>query len=323
LSFSLVKLEAVDSSGRLWLGTGVGVAPEHVVTSCHVTRRAETIRVLQAGMRQLAAAQLADTEHDICLLLVPGLAVPPAKLGQTAALKLGDAVFAIGFEGGLALQTRAGVVRALHAYDGALVVESTTAFTSGASGGALFDAQGQLVAILTYRLRGDRRSYFSVPVEWFVPRLTGEQIYAGVGPLDGALPFWQRPAQGLPFFLRAHELESRGDWRGLLVLADQWSKADDTSAEAWLFRGKSLAETQDLVAARLAFRRAVALDPVSSYAWLQLGRLSAQRGLTEEAEDALSQLNRLNPELARCLAVELQPAPAQLDNSALNACSAI
>jgi serine protease Do len=324
LSLSLVKVEAVDGDGRLWLGTGVGVAPEHVVTSCHVTRRAESIRIQQGGLRRLATAQLADTAHDLCLLMVPGLAVPPAKLGQAGELKLGEPVFAIGFEGGLALQARAGVVRALHAYDGGRVVESTTAFTSGASGGALFDAEGELVAILTYRLRGDRRSYFSVPVEWFAAMLKGTHAYAAVAPLDGPLPFWQGPPEGLPFFLRAHQLETGGDWNGLLKLTDEWSRADDTDAEAWLFRGKSLLETQDLAAARLAFRRAVALDPVSSSAWLHLGRLSVQRGLTEEAEDALSRLNRLNPELAQCLAVVLRPgAPARPDDADLNVCSAI
>jgi serine protease Do len=323
LSRSVVKVEAVDADGHLWLGTGVGVAPEHVVTSCHVTRRGESIRVQHAGTRRLVAAQLADTVHDLCLLLVPGLAVPPAKLGQTGTLKPGEQVFALGFEGGFALQARSGVVRALHPYDGARVVESTTAFTSGASGGALFDGEGQLVAILTYRLRGDRRSYFSVPVEWFVPRLIGNQAYAAVAPLDGALPFWQGPAEELPFFLRAHQLEAGGDWSALLSLTDEWSRADDTNAEPWLFRGKSLAETQNLAAARLAFLRAVALDPISSDAWLQLGRVSAQHGLTEEAQAALTQLNRLNPELAQCLAVILAPTADTEDDSALNACSAI
>jgi serine protease Do len=322
LSLSLVKVEAVDADGRLWLGTGVSVAPEHVVTSCHVTRRAESIRIQQGGVRRIAAAQSADTPHDLCLLLVPGLAIPPAKLGQAGSLKPGEAVFALGFEGGLALQARAGVVRALHAYDGARVVESTTPFTSGASGGALFDAEGQLVAILTYRLRGDRRSYFCVPVEWFVPKLVGVQAYAAVAPLDGALPFWQGRAEELPFFLRAHQLETGGDWVGLLSLTDEWSRADDTNAEPWLFRGKSLAETQNLAAAHLAFLRAVALDPISSDAWLHLGRVSAQRGLTEEAQAALIQLNRLNPELAQCLAVVLRPADREND-SALDACSAI
>jgi serine protease Do len=87
------------------------------------------------------------------------------------------------------------------------VSESTTGFASGASGGALFDGEGHPVAIVTYRLRGDRRCYFSVPVEWFVPRLVGNQVYPAVAPLDRALPFWQVPAEELPFFLRAHQLE--------------------------------------------------------------------------------------------------------------------
>ena len=101
----------------------------------------------------------------------------------------GETVFALGFEGGRALQARGGIVRALHAYDGARVIESTTAFTSGASGGALFDAEGQLVAILTYRLRGDRHSYFSVPIEWFVPRLGADQSLHKGGALGGRLAF--------------------------------------------------------------------------------------------------------------------------------------
>jgi cytochrome c-type biogenesis protein CcmH/NrfG len=111
----------------------------------------------------------------------------------------------------------------------------------------------------------------------------------------------------------------------LLNLTDAWSKAVDTNAEAWVFRGRSLVETQHLAAAQLALQHAVAHDPVSSTAWLQLGRLSAHRGLTEEAEDALAQLNRLNPELAQCLAVEMHPAPDALQppDPVLDACSAL
>ena len=205
------------------------------------------------------------------------------------------------------------------------MVESTTAFTSGASGGALFDLQGRLVGILTYRLRGDRHSYFSVPVDWFATHLNDMRAYMAVAPLVGAQPFWQRPEQGLPYFLRAHQLEAAHDWNGLLSLTDEWSKAENGSAEAWLFRGRGLVETQDRAAARLAFQLALALDPVSSAAWLQLGRLSAHDGQTAEAEDALSQLNRINPGLAQCLAVEMRPAsdPRQPDNPTLDACSQI
>jgi S1-C subfamily serine protease len=41
------------------------------------------------------------------------------------------------------------------------VIQTSTAFTSGASGGGLFDEDGRLVGILTYRLRGASGYYFS------------------------------------------------------------------------------------------------------------------------------------------------------------------
>ena len=324
LSGSLVEVEASDAAGRIWIGTGVGVGRERVVTSCHVTRRAESVRVQARGGSRAVSAQSADTEHDLCILLVPGLPVEPVNLGMAKALGVGQPVWAMGFEGGRALRTRAGVVRALHAYDGAQVVESTTPFTSGASGGALFDADGLLVGILTYRLRGDPRSYFSVPVEWFSGRLIGEQAYTPIAPLDGAPPFWQRTQEHLPYFLRAHRLELGRDWDGLLSLAEEWCKAESGNAEAWLVRGKSLAEIRDVDAARLAFRHAVALDPVSTSAWLALGRLSAQHGSSEEALDALSQLHRLNSSLATCLASAMRPRSASTPPiSDLDACSDI
>ena len=69
LSVSLVKVEAADADGRAWFGTGVIVGPERVVTSCHVTRRGESVYVQYRGARQLVSAQSADTEHDLCILV--------------------------------------------------------------------------------------------------------------------------------------------------------------------------------------------------------------------------------------------------------------
>ena len=305
LSGSLVKVEATDRDARVSLGSGVAVAPERIVTNCHVTRDAEHVFIIQRGLRFRAVAQSSDTEHDLCVLRVPGLAAASANIGAARALHVGEPVWAFGFEGGLRLQVRSGVVRALHAYDDGWVVESTTPFTSGASGGALFDRDGRLAAILTYRLRGDRRSYFSVPGEWFEQRVQAEHSYAAVMPLPPAAPFWERANLDLPFFLRAHQLELGGEWNALLELTDKWSKADAGNAEAWLFRSRGLTRTQDLPAAQAALEHALTLDPVSASAWLELGRLSAHRGSMEEAQAALAHLSSFSPELARCLAQEL------------------
>lgn len=305
LSVSLVKVEATDGDARMSLGSGVAVGPERIVTNCHVTRAAEYVFIVHRGLRWRAVAQSSDTEHDLCVLRVPGLDASSANLGAARTLHVGEPVWAFGFEGGLRLQVRSGIVRALHAYDDGWVVESTTPFTSGASGGALFDGEGRLAAILTYRLRGDRRSYFSVPVEWFQQRMQAEHFYVDVMPLAPPAPFWERAGLDLPFFLRAHQLELGGDWNSLLQLADQWCEADAGNAEAWLVRSRGLTQTHDLPAAQAALEHALELDPVSAPAWLELGRLSAQRGARREAQLALEQLTAFSPELARCLAREL------------------
>jgi serine protease Do len=318
-SASLVKVEASDPDAHVSIGSGVAVAPERIVTNCHVTRAAEHVFIIHRGLRWRAVAQSPDTEHDLCVLHVPGLAAVSAQLGAARTLRVGEAVWAFGFEGGIRLQVRSGIVRALHAYDDGWVVESTTPFTSGASGGALFDENGRLAAILTYRLRGDRRSYFSVPVEWFLQRVSAEQSYATVMPLHPASPFWERAQGDLPFFLRAHQLELGADWDALLKLTDEWSKVETGNAEPWLLRGRSFTQTHDLTAAQAALEHAIELDPGSSRAWLELGRLSAHRGSVQDARLALAHLNRFSPELARCLAAELPfesqtPADADVEN---------
>lgn len=230
LTRSIVKIEARTASGYA-LGTGVVIGPHKVVASCHVTRDATRIDALHAGLRLKATAQAADLRHDLCLLEVPELDAPAAPLGQSRRLQDGQPLLALGFSGGLGLSTSRGKVIALHALDGARVIRSSTGFISGASGGGLFDEAGHLVGVLTFRLRGADRHYFSVPAEWLDPLLSGRIAAAPIAPLAGRT-FWEGPSKGatpggdvlagMPHFLRAtvYELEQR--WAELGVEARAW-----------------------------------------------------------------------------------------------------
>jgi serine protease Do len=149
----VLKVEAAVP-GRYSIGSAVVVGPDRVVTSCHVTRQARAIDVLRSGLRHPVQSQHADVEHDLCVLHVPGLGAAPAMLGSSAALERRDPVLAIGFTGGLGLQFSEGEVVALHRHAAAAVIQSSNWFSSGASGGGLFDSGGRLVGILTFRLRG-------------------------------------------------------------------------------------------------------------------------------------------------------------------------
>ncbi len=171
VSASVVRVEADRAQGGLSVGSGVTVAPSIVVTNCHVTRNAATIRISGGGSLWAVTGQYADGAHDLCFLRAPAWSGRPARLGGQESLQLGQAVAAIGFTGGTGKTLRFGRVQALHSLDGGSVIESDTAFTSGASGGGLFDASGALVGLLTFRMRGSSGSYYSLPVRWIRDRL--------------------------------------------------------------------------------------------------------------------------------------------------------
>ncbi len=186
VSASVVRVEADREQGGLSVGSGVTVAPSIVVTNCHVTRNAATIRISGGGSLWEVTGQYADGAHDLCFLRAPTWHGRPVALGERESLQLGQAVAAIGFSGGTGRRLRFGRVQALHSLDGGRVIESDTAFTSGASGGGLFDASGALVGLLTFRMRGSSGNYFSLPVRWIRDGLPRK--VSGTTSMRGSMP---------------------------------------------------------------------------------------------------------------------------------------
>ena len=301
---SLVKVEAVDPEGRYHLGTGVTVALGTVITNCHVTRYAQRIRLVKGGLPYAVESEWSDLAHDVCLLYSSRFEAVPVALGAADKLRLGQKVAAIGFTGGLKLQVREGKVEGLYRYDGARVIQTSTAFSSGASGGGLFDEEGRLVGILTYRLRGANGYYFSTPVEWFASNIADRSQYKRVRPLLGAEPFWQGTQDSLPYFMRASSLASDKRWTDIVQLTERWSSAEADSAEPWFARGTAYENLHRSDAAIKAYRQAVTLDPHHSLAWFNLGRLYEMSGETGGVRDAREKLRDLDTELFQQLLSE-------------------
>jgi S1-C subfamily serine protease len=207
MASSVLRIEVPrEGSDGFGLGSGVSVKPDEVVTNCHVTREAREIRVIRDGRRWPVAAEAADIEHDLCLLRVPGLQARPATLGRSSDLKIGQSLTAHGYTFGLNMQHSTGEVIGLHRLDGASVIQSSNWFNSGASGGGLFDEAGQLVGILTFRLRGSERRYYASPAEWVQRMLDepGAHPFRAVAPIESAQsPYWQQAGDAPPRFLNA------------------------------------------------------------------------------------------------------------------------
>lgn len=302
LSRSVLQVEGVRSNGSLSLGSGVIVADGHIVTNCHVTRGAGEIFVVWGAMRWRATSQAADTGHDLCLLQVPKLPGEPVALAPTSELLSGQPVTALGFTGGIGIQNSPGEVVAVHRYDGGHVIQSTNWFTSGASGGGLFDDDLRLVGILTFRLRGGVAHYFAAPVEWVQRLLADRQAFHEIRPdLPGPPAYWERPLADQPPFLQAAVLERDGKWSELETLAVEWSQRDAGNPQPWYLSGRALTEMNRLAEARAALERCLTIEPSFPAGWYQLGRVWTRLGQLDRARDALTRLEPLHPELAAAL----------------------
>jgi hypothetical protein len=298
MSPSIAKVEALDSSGRFGIGTGVTVAPGLVATNCHVTRRAQEIRVVKGGVRFAVVSQIADIKHDLCLLKAPGWKSKPVELGATGQLHRGQQVAGLGYVGGVDLTMREGMIVDLHLYDDAAVIQTDASFTSGASGGGLFDEAGRLIGWMTFRLRGGNNHYFVIPVDW-LHELMGKQS-ENIDALEptGQMAFWEQTAERQPYFLQAISLKQNMDWPALQMMAERWSALEPVNAHAWYSKGEALIHTGDMKLSLESLNKAVKLDPVFAAAWYLHGLASWRLGGRALSLKALSQLDLLDGTLA-------------------------
>ncbi len=286
LGASVMRVEAPRPHGGFSLGSGVAVGADKVVTNCHVTRDAREVHVVRHGVRWPAQSQASDLSRDLCLLDVPGLQAPVVPLGRSASLAIGQPVTALGYTGGIGIQSSSGEVVDLHRHDGARVIQSTNWFSSGASGGGLFDDDGRLVGILTFRLRGGEAHYFAAPAEWVSQMLAESRSgsFRKVMPLDSQpLPYWQARASAQPHFLKAAVLVRDARWGELETLASEWSRNDPDDAEPWYLLGAALDRLDRPGEARRALECALRLEPAHAQARTRLTELAARDSATTGA----------------------------------------
>lgn len=296
LTHKVIKIEAMNPDGSISMGTGVIVGHGFVITNCHVTARARTVELVRGEVRWQVDAQQADVEHDLCLLSAPHAAdAAPVEMGSDTP-RVGQTVHAVGFIFGIAPRPNVGEINALHDYDGGKVIQSTTPFTSGASGGGLFDDKGRLVGIVTFRYRAGSAHQFSLPVRWVVDAMTHFEGRP-IAPLGG-VPFWGRPRDQQPYFLRAASHAAERNWKDLATVATAWSESDPGNASAWRALGKASYEMRDGPAAIDAYRKSIALDRDSAPTWYALGLALASTGNQSEARGVHKVLLGLDGKLA-------------------------
>lgn len=164
-SRSVFVVEALDSSDSvIAFGSGVAIAPNLVVSNKHVIKGAISLRVRQGNTFWKALIDQVDKNYDLCLLLIPELDTAPVTLRQSSTLAVGERVYALGAPEGLELTFSEGLISGLRRNnDGISLIQTTAPLSHGSSGGGLFDAQGRLVGITTFRIKEGQQLNFALP----------------------------------------------------------------------------------------------------------------------------------------------------------------
>jgi serine protease Do len=234
LRASVLEVRAYHADRPTVFGSAVVVGPGKLVTNSHVTHSAIRIEVAANGRVWPVTLTAHDVVRDLCLLDAPGLDAP--KPIWSNGIEPGAHVYAAGFVADHRLVVTNGQVTALHDYEGAQVIQASAPFDYGSSGGGLFDAEGRLIGILTFKARVGGPFHFAVPVAWIARHRTTEEM----GRASTAVAFWQYEREALPYFLRAVALEASGNWTALATLANEWIKTEPTNQGAW----RTLAKVQ-------------------------------------------------------------------------------
>ncbi|HMZ84555.1 MAG TPA: trypsin-like peptidase domain-containing protein [Rhodocyclaceae bacterium] len=295
LSISVAKVRAHTAQGKTFLGSGVVVATDEVLTNCHVTRDASSIAVVKGALAYNVYSQRVDMEHDLCLLKTDAMMLKPVPVRDSASLKPGDRSIYYGYTGGVEAFFAEGKVTALHKLDGSAVIETSSGFSLGASGGGLFDEQGRLIGITTFLSAGHMGAYYAMPADR-LDRLR-RQAARDIEPLTGS-PIWDKPESEQPLFLRVGRLSEKKRWDEAAALGTHWTELEPANPVAWFSLGNALSMLARHAEAIAALEKAADLGPGDARVLYALGVALARSGEQTRAETVRVSLAGVDPDMA-------------------------
>jgi putative serine protease PepD len=167
------------SSEATGVGSGVTLTSDgYILTNNHVVENSTSLRVLLSGGRTVSATVVkTDPTHDLAVIKAAATGLVPAKLGDSAAIQVGEVVLAIGsplgtYTGSVTEGIISATNRTITVGDAASRTGSTltgllqtdAAINPGNSGGPIVDRAGKVIGIATAGSTQATGLNFAIPI---------------------------------------------------------------------------------------------------------------------------------------------------------------
>lgn len=214
VSGSVVTVRALNANETpIKTGSGVVIAPQTVITNCHVIAKSKFVQIRQGKVSYEATLEYPDPDRDLCQLKVPDLNAKPVAMAKSMdTLKVGEKVYAIGSPLGLDLTLSEGIISGLRDIfeDSVPLIQTTASISQGSSGGGLFNQNGQLIGITTFFAKYGQNLNFAHPATWVreVPTRAKELLSQEKAKQLSATPQEQKPGAQTAVYLSQDELNA-------------------------------------------------------------------------------------------------------------------
>jgi serine protease Do len=309
LNSQVLRVQVALANGGYGLGSAVVIAKDQVVTNCHVVANSTNIVVTNNGAPLAASAIKPDWYHDLCILKVDGLDAPIAKIGSSKNLKYEQSVFTIGYPNFVAMPVSTfGAIKGLYPLDDSVIIRASSTFGLGASGGGVFDDDGNLVGVITLKSPGKEAYYYNLPVEWVQALLKAPEQAMNA---KSKKPFWAESFDKWPYFMQVVHPYLTENWSSLLEIASKWTKQEPNTAEAWYYLAAAEYATNDTQKAEAHLQKVVEMNHQHAQAIYYLGLIAEKNGKHSLALTKVAELDKFDEATAIQLKLEMRTQEVQ------------
>lgn len=289
---SIAKINSVNASGGKSTGTGVVIAENKVATNCHVLVNSVGMNVSAMGETYQPIGLQADWRHDVCILNFMYLPLKPAMLGDSEHLQYEQEIFSIGFPGGPPKPlTTWGTIKALYSFEDSVIIRTSASFQMGASGSPLFNANGEVVGISTFKSPGRNAFFYNIPVKWVKAAM---KLPVAEFHVDEQPAFWDLSLEQKPYWMQIVLPFQNQQWDEVKRIVKQWIASAPNDIEAMFYQATIKEHTGDVGYAKTIYQKILKQNPNHAASIINLAGIAKKEAMQSDFDQYKSQLAKLN-----------------------------